>query len=153
MPQEFNIINADSKYTHETIRRLALGRTGPEALSEALGDGLRVLMETQMDINKVTQYEEGHFDEALRTYALALQVELAEFIQELNWKPWKKAKAPDYDRVMDEFADVLAFLGHILRLLHALDIGPYQLADAFQMKTKINFTRLSGYGDDDYNLD
>lgn len=81
----------------------------------------------------------------IRTYFLALIVETVELMNELpGWKPWKKPKLMNPEYVMDEFADILAFLGVILNYLRELGIDPADLADAYARKTNINIARFNG---------
>jgi len=83
----------------------------------------------------------------LRTYFLALNVELGELLQELNWKPWKESKAINKARVVDEFADVLAFTGILLVYLDRLGITTEDLAAGYAAKTSVNIQRLTGQVD------
>lgn len=49
--------------------------------------------------------------EYLNTMVLALYVELGEFIQETNWKPWRKSKInEDKAKIKEELIDVWHFL-------------------------------------------
>jgi len=82
--------------------------------------------------------------DAIRTYALALQIELSEFVQTLDWKPWKDKPEINKDRVIDEFADMLAFLGVIIYYLKRMDITPRQLADGYSRKSIVNIERFLG---------
>jgi dimeric dUTPase (all-alpha-NTP-PPase superfamily) len=45
----------------------------------------------------------------IRDLTLATHVELAEFIQELPWKPWKNNKHYDLNAASDELADIFIF--------------------------------------------
>lgn len=81
----------------------------------------------------------------LQTYSLAMMVELAEFVQELPWKPWKKNPKPlDPERVADEFADILAFMGILIEYLDRMGITPEDLARAYNKKTEVNVQRFLG---------
>lgn len=88
--------------------------------------------------------------DTLARYGVALQIEVSEFVNELPWKVWKR-KDPDVDRVVDEFADVLAFLGTWVNLLGLMGISPTRLALAYAEKTRVNQARIidgtvPGYG-------
>lgn len=82
----------------------------------------------------------------LRTYTLALFIEVGEFVNELAWKPWKPNKPVDLARVLDEFADILAFIGVIMVLLIRLypSISTQTIADAYITKTQANIARFVG---------
>ena len=80
----------------------------------------------------------------IRTYALALMIETSEFVQELNWKPWKENKAINQERIIDEFADILAFTGILLVYLDRLGIPMQELALGYVKKTRVNVDRFLG---------
>lgn len=81
----------------------------------------------------------------VRTFGLALIQEVNEFINELpRWKPWKKEKEVDRERLTDEFADILAFLGIMMSWMDQLDIFTQDLAEAFVKKSQVNIQRLTG---------
>lgn len=79
----------------------------------------------------------------IRTYGLAMMIEMAEFIQTLDWKPWKQ-KTIDRPVVIDEFADILAFMGIIILYLKELGITPLDLAQGYQKKSVTNINRFLG---------
>ena len=81
--------------------------------------------------------------DVLRTYVLATFVELAEFIQVLPWKPWRvSVKTVDKDKVLDEFADILAFIGVLMTILHDMGFSTYDIASAYVNKERINVSRF-----------
>jgi len=87
--------------------------------------------------------------DAMRTYFMALVVELGELLQETDWKPWKDKQHIDRENIAEEFADVLAFLGVILIQLDALGVPPGVLANAYIHKTGKNVARFLGeYGEE-----
>lgn len=128
-----------------TIKDMQAGNVGWYMLIH----GLSTLSDTQEELNDATMYREGSPKEMARTYTLAAIVELAELVQELEWKPWKPEKfdrsADELQLIAAEFADVLAFIGHIMRLLHkTYGLSPIDLATAYEKKSKVNLHRLSG---------
>lgn len=113
-------------------------------------DPLAAFLQDLVDAERMINYArpqdmEGSKD-AVRTYVLAMIVELSELVQELDWKAWKDRQAPpDNERVADEFADVLAFLGVITANVMAQTGLTYkQLSQAFTDKTKTNLRRARG---------
>lgn len=57
----------------------------------------------------------------IKEYSLALIVEVTEFLNEVNWRPWKKTqKDVDFTKLKEEFIDILHFV-LILGLLLGLD--------------------------------
>lgn len=111
--------------------------------------GLETLHGVQMVVSSldkdcIPENGEHASTDQVRTYMLALIVELTELVQELNWKPWKNHKHINQARVADEFADVLAFLGILIIYLDSLGIPPSRLAEAYVSKTKVNIERMLG---------
>jgi hypothetical protein len=79
----------------------------------------------------------------IRSYFLATIVELVELMNELNWKPWTVGERPlNNDRIIDEFADVLAFLGVLVVFLDSLGISVASLAIGYSEKTDRNLERF-----------
>jgi hypothetical protein len=77
----------------------------------------------------------------------AMLVELVELVNAVGWKPWKETPPPDPSEVMYEDADVLAFLGNILRYILALpgaSIRPHELADVYARVVQRNVARYRG---------
>jgi dimeric dUTPase (all-alpha-NTP-PPase superfamily) len=85
----------------------------------------------------------------LRTYTLAMMVELTEWLQTLDWKPWKE-KAIDGERVLDEFADILAFQGILIHYLNCLGFSAAQIAEAYNRKSIVNMGRFMGNHGEEY---
>lgn len=83
--------------------------------------------------------------DAVRTYFLALMGEVYELLQTLDWKPWKLPTVPERHRIMDEYADVLAFLGIITTyVMRAASCDEQELAAAYQLKSQVNLERIAG---------
>jgi len=81
--------------------------------------------------------------DVLRTYVLATFVELAEFIQVLPWKPWRESVSGiNSEKLLDEFADILAFIGVLITILNNIGFTPYNIADAYIKKERINIERF-----------
>jgi len=87
----------------------------------------------------------GVNDKSVGTFTLALMVECAEFLQLWNWKPWKKVdKAFKELDVLDEFADILAFVGVLMTILETKNISPQEIARAYAHKVEVNAQRMLG---------
>lgn len=82
--------------------------------------------------------------DAIRTYVLAMAVELMEFVQTLDWKPWKQKSSIDVERVVDEFADILAFQGVLVYYLNLYGITPEMLSEGYRKKSIENIDRFLG---------
>lgn len=84
--------------------------------------------------------------EQFRNYALAMIIEIAEFVQTFHWKPWKpeeKLKLRESpERTADEFADILAFMGILIHYLDRCGISPSFLAASYITKSLENIRRL-----------
>lgn len=119
-------------------------------LQHQLDQGLSLLHSVQDSVSAPLLRDEASIHDYLRTYSLALFIELGEFINELAWKPWKPGKKVDIAKVQDEFADILAFLGVILVLLIRLhpEITTNTLATAYITKSRINVARFTGKVED-----
>ncbi len=127
-------------------RRCLDGELGQE-LVEGLSNALALMALNQKTISAGDPEcipAEGHLPskDAVRSYTLALMVETAEFIQELDWKPWKDKAKVDTGRVADEFADILAFMGILILYLDRMGIPPGMLARQYRDKSKVNIDRF-----------
>lgn len=112
-------------------------------------DGIRALRDIHNATNKIASNGNYMLSEVLgrpetwRTYVLAAFVELAEFIQVLPWKPWRDSvKEIDSDKLLDEFADVLAFIGVLITILGELGYTPDDIASAYISKEFVNVSRF-----------
>lgn len=135
-----------------------IGNRNNEALSAILcvhenayivEDGIRAFRDIHNATNKIASHGEGKLadviesPDALRTYVLATIVELAEFVQTLPWKPWRTSvKVIDDKKVLDEFADILAFIGVLITILNNMGYSPDQITDAYILKEHININRF-----------
>ena len=81
--------------------------------------------------------------DTLARYGNAWMIEIAELVNETPWKKWKQ-KPIDPDRIRDEMADVLAFLGVWLNILSLWGITVTELALAYDEKNKRNHRRWDG---------
>lgn len=109
--------------------------------------GLMSIMITEANVQNASNCSEflQLTPENVRTFGLALIQEINEFINELpRWKPWKREKEVDRERIADEFADILAFLGMFISWADQLGISTQDLAEAFIKKSRVNVQRLTG---------
>lgn len=117
--------------------------------------GLAALAQVHRNTNKLVMQEENCLSDVLtkkdtvRTYVLALYVELGEFIQTLNWKPWRSKPQEPKERILDEFADIIAFVGVLITILNALGYSPEDLTDAYRKKEYTNISRFLKESSDD----
>lgn len=85
--------------------------------------------------------------DAVRTYTLALMVEVAEWVQTLDYKAWHPGSVAELreskERVTDEWADVLAFIGILLVQMEQLGIETEDLAEAYVRKSAVNIERIT----------
>lgn len=118
----------------------------PPVTSRAdLAAGLRYLVEQQMRVN-INRPDVGTGSpQSTGTYALAMIVEIAETLQELNWKPWKGQKPVNWQKTAEEVADILAFFGiFITDVIAQTGLTTDQLAAAYDTKTEENVRRAEG---------
>jgi NTP pyrophosphatase (non-canonical NTP hydrolase) len=117
-----------------------------------LADGLHVLLKVQRRVSSEVpgcippegQWPDRH---ALAEYSLALVDEVLELVRELpTYKRWKlRTGEVDVERIVDEFADVLAFVGIMLVYLKSgAGINVADLAEAYAEKTRVNVERIAG---------
>ena len=82
----------------------------------------------------------------IRDTCVALNVEVAEFLQELPWKPWRDTEDQhlDYDKAADELADVFIFALNLWITLgqYAEGKAAAELARRITSKQSINMDRL-----------
>lgn len=101
--------------------------SAPEYYASRLAQGLNVLTSIQSNVSSPLIREDTsasaaglkhrEWKEHIRTYGLALMMEVGELINELDWKPWKFRHEVDFENVVKEYSDVLAFLGIVTLLL------------------------------------
>lgn len=118
-----------------------------------LANGLDVLVEMQKQVSSpvpgaIPTGSAWPTKDALRTYTLAMIVEVAEWVQTTDWKPWKNksedAHIWDVYRTSDEFADILAFLGILLYYMEQWNISTEDIAAAYMRKSAENVRRING---------
>ena len=117
--------------------------------TEILRDGLTSLMLVHHVTNQIVKHGDSTLDECLlsddvlRTYVLALMVEVGEFVQTLQWKPWRKTHVvEDRSATLSEFADILAFIGVLLTILNARGFSVDEIVKEYTAKEHINFKRF-----------
>ena len=115
----------------------------------ALTEGLESLIDTQTVVSglvpgavtpEVTPAQ-------IASYSLALIREVGELADELGWKPWKEQPERDLERIADEMADVLAFVGLLLIYVEHAGVSPTDLAQAYRSKSMRNIARFFGKED------
>lgn len=72
---------------------------------------------------------------------LAIISELAEILDEVNFKWWKDARPIDHDKLKEEIVDVLHFF---VSMCLKAGIGPEELYEAYMAKNAENFRRQEG---------
>lgn len=81
----------------------------------------------------------------VRQYAFALIHEVGELADELGWKDWKPVAPANPERLADELADILAFLGILVDyVMQAGDLLATDLALAYRNKVRVNIERFNG---------
>lgn len=83
-------------------------------------------------------------DEWLGKYALALNVELCEFISETNYKWWKKPKQENMDAMKEELIDIFHFL---LCMCLKCGMTAEEFYDFYVKKITENMNRQLGLSD------
>ena len=144
--------------TDDELQRIeALGQKVAAGESDRLEDATFLLFSALVrlaDIQADNMIRVGHTvltQDLLAVYGQALSIEVSEFLNELPWKPWKTANFKTVlenrdvrEDIAFEFADILAFLGAWISILNTLGISPFELAEAYAEKTRINHARFAG---------
>lgn len=106
-------------------------------------EGLESLGELQEYMLRKLEFHDTT-TETLSRYGLALIIELAEFLNETPWKKWKrKSTAPaNKDRMMEEFADFLSFLGAWVGFMGLMGMSAEDISRAYQRKLRENNERF-----------
>lgn len=87
---------------------------------------------------------------SIADYSFALTEEVHELARELEWRPWRAPRVPDRARVVEEFADVLAFLG-VMLATSAVALGvdsdelALAIAEEYARVTEKNYFKLQKY--------
>jgi len=87
---------------------------------------------------------EAELTGVFKEYLMALIVELAETLQELNWKPWKKTRKPlDMSKIHEEIIDAWHFL---LELSIIVGLDSSKIHTVYLAKNRENLVRQkTGY--------
>ena len=91
----------------------------------------------------VSQNVPGALDgsrETVVSYMFALDEELHEIARELQWRPWRDPKIPNPDRVIEETADSMAFIGILMvNLAKACGLS----LDEFCRRVSVQYEKVS----------
>lgn len=126
--------------TNQPLTFVLGDKMSDETLRVYLCDGLIALREAQRPLMKNIGFDTTD-TETFARFGLALVIEAAEFVNELPWKQWKRREA-NPERVMEEFSDLLAFIGSIVNLMGMWGISTERLADAYILKLQENRVRF-----------
>lgn len=115
----------------------------------AIDGGLRGLVEVQGEVSAMVADALPTKNDIppinILTYGFAIMKEITELMDELGWKPWKPRKPIDRERVADEFADILAFLGLLtIYVMRLTGLTTTELAAAYLRKSDVNVARFNG---------
>lgn len=88
----------------------------------------------------------GHIgmEEWIQRETLAMLSELAELIDEVNFKWWKNAKPVQPERVKEELVDILHFF---VSMCIKTGMDANELCERYLQKNKVNFDRQKGLTD------
>ncbi len=138
--KEENIIELEGVANCGVDKLIASKSVLTNGISELMGFQRLVSTKMQGDAN----LKGGPTEANLRLYALALITEVSELVEAMVGKPWKDS-AQDADGVLDEMADVLAFVGVMLDMVRQhTGATAADLALAYINKTGRNLRRMRG---------
>lgn len=111
---------------------------------QMMAEALRTLALTQEQLWRADRGDRfQHTTEEMRTIAFAMIAEVLELSDEIGWKSWKPAPIVDKQRVLEEYADVMAFFGTLTALVIVrCGFSPEQLVEAYLEKAEINRNRF-----------
>lgn len=126
------------------LRQLPLFMDEDEALLE---EGLDTLLRLQHPFLQRLQHHNLDKD-TLARYGTALMIEVAEFVNETPWKLWKEYPEEltplQKSKLVEEYADILAFMGTWLNFLELMGIDPDDVAAGYIRKVEKNHARFNG---------
>lgn len=114
--------------------------------TDAIARGLQALADVQRVVSSGVKdcIVENPEHAQVLAYGHALIHEVTEWMDEMGWKPWKGKQPIKVERVTDEWADVLAFLGILLYYMEQRGVSMEDLAEAYAEKTLTNIRRIGG---------
>lgn len=119
----------------------------------ALADGLAQLVEVQRVVSGQLPGALSGTRQSVTDYSFALTEEVHELARELRWKPWAQRRAVNYQRVVEEWTDILAFVGVLLlNTAAAVEVDARQLvqdvANEYAVTSKKNYEKIRTVRDD-----
>lgn len=121
-------------------KRSSMPEVNDRILQEEIRAGLSALRDVQRPLLENIGFYTAD-TETMSRFGLALIIEIAEFVNETPWKDWKRREA-DPSRMVEEFSDVLAFLGAWVALLDLIGIDATTLSAAYMKKLNENRVRF-----------
>ena len=103
---------------------------------------IKELLLKQEELNALVKQHGNEFTDTsdiVIKYVLAMQGELEEVKNEVNWKWWKQPKGIDEDKLKTEIADVFIFWLDMIR-----ELGYYDILDVVKVKQEENIQRQLG---------
>ena len=112
-------------------------------------DKLDIIFERQALLDSAVQDNTGRMatmeaDEKIQKKVMAMQVELAELLDEVNYKWWKNKKPVDIKKVHEELADILHFF---ISACITAGLSAQSLFEVYNSKNKENHNRQQGKSD------
>lgn len=92
----------------------------------------------------LNQFATGDTRDDIARYGLCLVLEAAELVNALPWKRWAR-RPSDLNKAVEEFADMLCFIGSIMGLFERLGISAEMLTEAYLDKAAENRERFAEY--------
>jgi dimeric dUTPase (all-alpha-NTP-PPase superfamily) len=109
--------------------------------NDRLSDIFNMQQSLNDDIRSKRNLDGLTHEEWIQKHTLAMLSEMAELLDEVNFKWWKNPKPVDEDALKEELVDILHF--YISMCLEA-GMTPQELYDRYINKNKENFNRQNG---------
>jgi dimeric dUTPase (all-alpha-NTP-PPase superfamily) len=129
------------------IGRVVIQSPSADAFIALVGVGLESMVHAQQIVSANVPNAMDGSRQSVVDYAYALCEEVHEAVREVGWKPWKEPKQIDTTRVVEEMADVVAFMGVLMiNLAKACGVPPGRFAgmvgDQYSMTSHRNIQRF-----------
>lgn len=121
------------------VPRSANERVKKEIENIINGDSdLKELFNLQRKLQAKIDFTNVSLTQYIRLMFIGIVTEVSEAIEETNWKPWKKDKHIDLDKLQEEVIDIWHFL---INLTLASGMNSESVLKQFRSKNKINMKR------------
>lgn len=135
-PQDFDVVPKIPKNEADNVR-FSIRKIIDENKTD-LQELFDLQLKFQTKVKHTHGYEEMTWIEHVRLMFIGVITEACEFLEETNWKPWKKPGIMDEEKMRKEIIDLWHF---VINLSLASDMNAERVVEKFKEKNKINIKR------------